>query len=59
MPHDLDAHLGAFGLRLDERRPPLCPEIALWLIGDDVDLEGGCEELADGEAGWIVARTAT
>ncbi len=46
---DLVSHLGAFGTRLDRRRPPLCPELELWLLGDDVDLEGGCEELAEGE----------
>lgn len=50
MRPDLEAHLGAFGTRLDRRRPPLCPELELWLLGDDVDLEGGCEELAEGEA---------
>jgi len=47
---DLSNHLGAFGTRLDRRRPPLCPEFELWLLGEGVDLEGGCEELADGEA---------
>lgn len=47
---DLVSHLGAFGTRLDRRRSPLCPELELWLLGDDVDLEGGCEELAEGEA---------
>jgi predicted nicotinamide N-methyase len=47
---DLARHLGAFGSRLDRRRPPLCPEFELWLLGDAVDLEGGCEELAEGEA---------
>ena len=47
---DLEAQLGAFGTRLDRRRPPLCPELELWLLGDDVDLEGGCEELAEGQA---------
>ena len=50
MAHDLVEHLGTFGTRLDRRRPPLCPELELWLLGDDVDLEGGCEDLADGEA---------
>ena len=47
---DLMAHLGAFGARLELRTPPLCPELELWLLGDEVDLEGGCEELAEGEA---------
>lgn len=47
---ELERTLGAFGSRLDRRRPPLCPELELWLLGDDVDLEVACEELADGEA---------
>jgi len=47
---DLEKELGAFGKRLDRRRPPLCPEIELWLLGDDVDLETACDELAEGEA---------
>ncbi len=47
---DLEQHLGAFGTHLARRRPPLCPELELWLLGDDVDLEGGCEALAEGEA---------
>ncbi|HPG28201.1 MAG TPA: methyltransferase, partial [Myxococcota bacterium] len=46
----LAAGLGAFGARLALRRPPLCPEIELWLLHDDVDLEAGCQELAEGEA---------
>ena len=50
MQPDLETHLGAFGTRLDRRSPPLCPELTLWLLGDDVDLEGGCEELAEGES---------
>ena len=50
MESDLVRHLGAFGTRLDRRRPPLCPEFELWLLGDGVDLEGGCEELLEGEA---------
>ncbi len=48
--HPLASRLGAFGSRLERRRPPLCPELELWLLGEDVDLEGGCEELAEGEA---------
>jgi len=47
---ELERALGAFGSRLDRRRPPLCPELELWLLGDDVDLEAACEELSDGEA---------
>ena len=50
MTIELEAQLGAFGARLELRRPPLCPEFELWLLGDAVDLESGCEELADGEA---------
>jgi predicted nicotinamide N-methyase len=48
--HELEHRLGAFGARLALRRPALCPEFELWLLGDDVDLEAGCEELAEGEA---------
>ena len=47
---ELEQWLGAFGARLTLRRPALCPEFELWLLGDDVDLEGGCDELAEGEA---------
>ncbi|HEB88148.1 MAG TPA: methyltransferase [Deltaproteobacteria bacterium] len=47
-PHD--PRLGAFGARLVLRRPPLCPEFELWLLSDEVELEAGCAELADGEA---------
>lgn len=50
MTSELARHLGAFGTHLDRRSPPLCPEISLWLLGDEVDLEGACEELAEGEA---------
>jgi len=50
LPSELESHLGAFGTHLRRRRPPLCPELELWLLGDDVDLEGGCEELAEGQA---------
>lgn len=46
----LERALGAFGTRLDRRRPPLCPELELWLLGDEVDLEAACEELGEGEA---------
>jgi len=49
-PDELERRLGAFGARLTLRRPTLCPEFELWLLGDDVDLEVGCNELADGEA---------
>lgn len=46
----LEARLGAFGARLALRRPPLCPELELWLMSEAVDLEAACHELADGEA---------
>ena len=46
--HELESHLGAFGSHLVRRRPPLCPELELWLMGDEVDLEGGCDALAEG-----------
>ena len=49
-PDELERRLGAFGARLTLRRPTLCPEFELWLLGDDVDLEVGCNELAEGEA---------
>jgi predicted nicotinamide N-methyase len=42
--------LRAFRQALVSRRLPLCPEIRLWLLGDDVDLEAECRELHDGEA---------
>lgn len=46
----LEQRLGAFGARLALQRPPLCPELELWLMSGDVDLEAGCRELAQGEA---------
>jgi len=46
----LEQHLGAFGANLALRRPTLCPEFELWLLGGDVDLEEGCHALAEGEA---------
>lgn len=49
-PSELERSLGAFGTLLEQRRPPLCPEFVLWLLGDRVDLELGCAQLADGEA---------
>ena len=42
---ELERCLGAFGSQLELRRPPLCPEFELWLLGDGVDLEAGCEAL--------------
>lgn len=50
MDCELDPELGAFGAHLELRRPPLCPEFQLWLLGDEVDLETGCAELTEGEA---------
>jgi predicted nicotinamide N-methyase len=47
---ELEDHLGAFGAHLVLRRPPLCPELELWLLDDAVDLEGGCEALRDDDA---------
>jgi predicted nicotinamide N-methyase len=35
----------AFGSRLTPRRLPLCPELSLWLLGDDVDLSRRVTEL--------------
>lgn len=35
----------AFGSRLSPRRLPLCPELRLWLLGDDVDLSLRVQEL--------------
>ncbi len=49
MHPELEQRLGAFGSRLERRRPPLVPELELWLLGPDVDLEAGCRELAEGE----------
>lgn len=37
-----------FGGSLALRRPPLCPEITLWLMAEDVDLEAQCARLHDG-----------
>jgi predicted nicotinamide N-methyase len=39
--------LSAFGQRLECQRPPLCPEIALWLLPHEVDLELECRTLND------------
>jgi predicted nicotinamide N-methyase len=38
------------GRALQIRRPPLCPELRLWLLGDEVDLEADCRELGADEA---------
>ena len=50
MKTELEASLGAFGRHLTLQRPAFCPEFELWLLGDEVDLETGCFELAEGEA---------
>ena len=39
-----------FGNEIALRRPPLCPEIALWLIDGQVDLEAECRGLHEGES---------
>jgi predicted nicotinamide N-methyase len=39
--------LSAFGQRLECQRPPLCPEIGLWLLPDEIDLELECRTLSD------------
>jgi len=38
-----------FGRQLSLQHPPLCPEIVLWLLGEEVDLEAECRDLHDGE----------
>jgi predicted nicotinamide N-methyase len=42
--------LRPFGQALVLRRLPLCPEIQLWLLGDDFDLEAECRELLEMES---------
>ena len=42
--------LRAFGRALTFQRPPLCPEIGLWLLNGDIDLEASCQELTPFEA---------
>ncbi len=39
----------AFGHPLVRRRLPLCPEIELWLLGENIDLEACCRSLRDSE----------
>jgi predicted nicotinamide N-methyase len=41
--------LRAFGQPVSLTRPSLCPEIVLWLIADEVDLEAECRALHEGE----------
>lgn len=38
-----------FGRSLELQRPPLCEEIALWLLAGHVDLEAECRALHEGE----------
>ena len=40
----------AFGHPVSLQRPPLCAEIALWLMADEVDLEAECRALHEGES---------
>ena len=42
--------LNAFGCTLKFQRPPLAPEIGLWLIEEGVDLEATCRELGELQA---------
>lgn len=35
----------AFGRPLEQRPAPLCPEIVLWLLDPEIDLEAACREL--------------
>jgi len=42
--------LTAFGRSLEFQRPPLCPEIGLWLLDDSVDLESSCLGLGSMQA---------
>ncbi len=39
--------LNAFGCALEFQRPPLAPEIGLWLLEEGVDLEATCRELGE------------
>jgi predicted nicotinamide N-methyase len=39
--------LRAFGRELRYQQPPLCPEIGLWLLGDEIDLEACCLKLPE------------
>ena len=38
-----------FGRALELQRPPLVPEIGLWLLAGEVDLESACAGLEEGE----------
>lgn len=39
-----------FGLGLSLQSPPLVPELRLWLLAEDIDLEAACEGLARHQA---------
>lgn len=39
--------LRAFGRPLDARPAPLCPEVTLWLLDAELDLEAECRDLSD------------
>ncbi|HEX6244393.1 MAG TPA: 50S ribosomal protein L11 methyltransferase [Polyangiales bacterium] len=43
--HDFAQHEAVLGSRLRIRSPALCPELRLWLLGDDVDLNRRVSEL--------------
>ena len=36
--------------RHSRQPPPLCPELRLWLLSEQVDLESACADLREGEA---------
>lgn len=39
MLDQLNGAVGIFGAALERRRPALCPELELWLLGEELDLE--------------------
>ena len=43
-------HMRAFDQAVSIQAPPLCPDLSLWLIDAEVDLEAGCEALHEGES---------
>lgn len=45
----VDPHDHVLGSRLQPRALPLCPELRMWLLGDDVDLNKRLSELLDVE----------
>jgi predicted nicotinamide N-methyase len=48
--HTARPPLRAFGRTLEFQRPPLCPEIGLWLLEEGVDIEATSLDLAQLEA---------